>query len=115
MSFAKYIFSLLCLGPSLVFADTYVPGTRTTIIGIDSYNHAGGAGDARIIVKNTVAGCEAGYFILAEDPGVDRSLSLALSAFHTGGEVLIGGRSGIAWSGSSDSRYCKVHGVQLVK
>ncbi|GAB1623979.1 hypothetical protein AAOGI_40290 [Agarivorans albus] len=96
-------------------ANTYVQGVPTTITSVDSYNYGSVEGHIRILVSDTVTGCEAGYFVQDSNTGIDRALSIALSAFHGGAKVVIGGRSGVNWSGSSNPNYCQVHAITLVK
>ena len=105
---------LTCLGLN-AFADTYVAGVKTKIKTIDSYNHGSVEGDIRIRVAISVPGCEAGYYINSTNAGINKTLSIALSAFHSEADIIIGGRSGLPWSGSSNTTYCKVHAIQIVK
>ncbi len=109
------IFYLLVSWPALVFADAYVAGVKTKITTIDSYNYGSVEGDIRILVANSVPGCEAGYYVNSSNTGIDKILSIALSAFHSDANIIIGGRSGIPWSGSGNTTYCKVHAIQIVK
>ncbi len=96
-------------------ADTYVPGTSTTITQVTTYQYGVASGDIAIKVENVVAGCEAGYFIIAGTEGLEEGLSTALSAFHSGAAVIVGGRQGVPWSATSRTDYCQVHSIALVK
>jgi len=101
--------------PYLVLANTYVAGVKTSITRVDSYNNGGAEGHIRILVSTSVAGCEAGYFLEDTYKGIDRTLSIALSAFHSNANVVIGGRSGVSWSGSVNTTYCRIHAISVVK
>ncbi len=109
------ILAALILGPYLACADTFTPGVETTIYRVDSYNNGAAEGDIRILVLKTVSGCESGYFLEGTNKGIDRTLSTALSAFHTNSTVIIGGRSGVSWGGSGSDTYCRVHAISVVK
>jgi hypothetical protein len=113
--FKKFIIFIFLLIPYLVLADTYVAGIKTTITRVDSYNNGSAEGHIRILVSQSVAGCEAGYFLESNYKGSDKTLSIALSAFYSNANVIIGGRSGVSWSGSGNTTYCRIHAISVVK
>ncbi|CAH6910864.1 conserved hypothetical protein [Vibrio chagasii] len=106
---------LFSLWSSWAFSSTYVAGTKTTIRGINSYNSENAEGDIRILVNDIVSGCESGYFLTSENVGIGRTLSIALSALHTGSEVVIDGYKGVPWRASKKSTYCEIHAIRIVK
>ena len=100
---------------SICLADAnYISGTETEITNISSYATGGVTGDVRILVKNTVAGCEAGYYVNSDNSGKESILSIALSAFHTNAKVLINAYDSPRWSGSSNN-YCLIEGIDIRK
>ena len=112
MYYKKILLLSLAVFTSSSLAE-YVPGTLTRIKSIDTYHHGAAEGDIRILVYDTVPGCEAGYFIDKSNLGISSALSIALSAFHSNTQVKIGGQSNIDWHGSSNPDYCKVHAITL--
>lgn len=98
-----------------VFSGTYVAGIETTIRGINSYNNESAEGDIRILVNDIVSDCESGYFLTSKNIGIDRTLSIALSALHTGSKVIIDGYKGVPWRASKKSTYCEIHAIRIVK
>lgn len=111
-----YIFGTILSAFSFItLADTYVPGTRTTITSVTTYQYGVAAGDVSIKVAKTVAGCESGYFMIAGTEGLKNNLSSALSAFHSNSNIIIGGRSGVSWDATGRTDYCKVHSITLEK
>jgi hypothetical protein len=110
-----FIIFIFLLTPYLVIADTFVAGVKTSITRVDSYNNGNAEGHIRILVSKSVAGCESGYFLKDTNKGIDRTLSTALSAFHSNASVIIAGRSGVSWSGSGSSTYCRIHAISVVK
>lgn len=91
----------------------YLTGAETKITGVSTYASGSVAGDVVIRVQTTVAGCEAGYYIKASDPGKKEALSVALSAFHAGATVVINGNDSPRWEGSG-ANLCRVEGIHIV-
>lgn len=90
----------------------YVSGVTTTIIGISTYGRGSVSGDIRIAVENTVAGCEAGYYMKASSAGLSSSLATALSAFHAGSRIKINAYDDPRWAGSN-ANYCEIESITL--
>ncbi|WP_370980212.1 hypothetical protein [Agaribacterium sp. ZY112] len=111
----KIYYLLILLFPVSVNAATYVSGVSTTITRIDTHHYGKADGDVRISVSDSVPGCESGYFITADSQSIEKALSIALSAYHSGSKVVIGGQSGIQWDGTSRTDYCHVHSISLSK
>ncbi len=107
--------SVILLLSSNSFSATYVAGVETVIIAVNTYQYDSASGDISIQVRDTVTGCEAGYFMLEGTKGLEEGLSVALSAFHSGSRVVVGGQSGIQWSATGRTDYCQVHAISLVK
>ncbi|NVJ60832.1 MAG: hypothetical protein HWE27_10590 [Gammaproteobacteria bacterium] len=99
---------------STVAKADYVYGAETTIKRVATFASGSVAGDIIISVDNTVAGCEAGYYVGVNALGKDESLSIALSAFHAGSKVKINGLDTPRWEGSS-SNYCKIESLHIIK
>lgn len=71
--------------------------------------------DLIIVVANPVAGCEAGFWVSANDIANNNNISaFALSAFHASAKVYVAGDTDKRWSGSSGN-YCKLTSIGLVK
>lgn len=105
---------VLCFISNFAISDIYVAGIETSIVRVESYTAGSVAGHIRILTSTPVSGCEAGYFLEYASEGLDRTFSLALSAFHSGRKVVIHGRSGVSWSGSGNSSYCRIHSLSIV-
>ncbi len=105
--------SLLLLSASICQAQ-YIGGVETVITGVSAYGSGTVTGDVRISVQDTVAGCEAGYYVSSDNSGKPSILSIALSAFHTGSKVKVHGYDFPRWEGSSKN-YCLIEGINLVK
>lgn len=109
----KTLKSLLILSTTLLslpgWSATYVQGVETTIKQVDTYHYGSAAGDIRVLTNKVIEGCESGYYLTKDDSGIDKALSNALSAFHSGATVII------QWAGSSSASYCKIHAITIKK
>ncbi len=108
-----FIFTISLFTSSICSAE-YVRGVVTEITNISAYSTGSVTGDIRIVVKDSVTGCQAGYYVNSENPGKSSILSIALSAFHTNTKVLINAYDSPRWSGSSHD-YCLIEGIDLAK
>jgi hypothetical protein len=100
--------------PLLASAE-YKAGVVSTVTSVVNYNFPPAAGDITIQIKQPAVGCESGYFILSGTEGANASLSIALTAFHSGAKVIISGHTGKPWIATGRSDYCQLHAIQLIK
>ena len=85
------------------------PLTHITKIG--GYTEYGG-GDIILEVEEVALGCESGFWIGAEDPGLNSILSILLSAKYTQTKVVLHGDKDRYWAGSSKRKYCHLYMVK---
>ena len=72
--------------------------------------------DVAIVIEGNVTGCEAGFWVSAEDAIDNPSLvSVALSAFHAGSDIYLAGYTDQLWNGSGSAKYCRIHALGLKK
>jgi len=88
-----------------------VNSTTTTIDQIYSYAVAGG-GDALVVLKTNPTGCN-GFWLDSADPGFNQNLSVVLSAYHAGSQVIFYGNETQTFPGSSQN-FCKAATIRLM-
>lgn len=108
------IFLPLSLLSSAVCNVAYINGVETTVTGVSSYGSGVVTGDIKVLVANTVTGCEDGYYVDNDNAGKSEILSIALSAFHSGEKVKTNTVDSPRWEGSSANN-CKIEGIHLIK
>ena len=109
------IFILYIVSTPTSYAAEYEKSSRTKVIWVGAYHSSSASGDVLIRVDKPSASCSAGYLLLEGTPGLNSSLSIAMSAFHSNTNVEVHAYTAKPWRGSSSSKWCIVEGIHLVK
>lgn len=86
--------------------------TSTKIAFVSSYNQYG-TGDVIFKVQDPVSDCADGYWITKADPGFQANLAMIISASEVKNTVVVNGLPDQLWSGSTDSKYCKLYSIEF--
>jgi D-arabinose 5-phosphate isomerase GutQ len=114
--FFNYLILILCTFTiSITYAAEYEKSSRTKIIWVGAYHSSSASGDVLIRADKPSASCSSGYLLLEGTAGLNSSLSIAMSAFHSNSNVEIHAYTGKPWRGSSSSKWCIIEGIHLVK
>ena len=70
-------------------------------------------GDVLVRAENTPPSCESGLWLSAADPGLDRSLSVLVSAKLAASQVTFNVLTDQQWPGSSSPTTCRVASIWL--
>ena len=70
-------------------------------------------GDVLVRAGNTLASCASGLWLSAADPGLDRSLSVLVSAKLAASQVTYNVLTDQQWSGSSSTTTCRIESIWL--
>ncbi|WP_086931134.1 hypothetical protein [Agarilytica rhodophyticola] len=93
----------------------YVHSGSSTITYLSVYSRSTAPGDVLIKISNPAPECVDGYYVLADSPGKDQVLSLALSAYHAKRKIRINGYDEPNWRGSSSNNTCEIEGISFTE
>lgn len=92
----------------------YIKANNTKITQVSTYGPGGVAGDIVVKISSPVASFEGGYYLKNDASGKNETLSIALSAFHSGANIHIHAFDTPRWGGSTGN-YCVIEGIHLTK
>jgi hypothetical protein len=104
------VLAVCCLTPGFAAAALSSPGIPVTVVQTYAYASFGG-GDFVFSTNIQGAGCEAGWYVKATDPGYKAVVATVLSAQAAGLQVTVVGDPADLWSGSPSGHFCR---IQLV-
>lgn len=113
LNYLLLIFCILLI--PITYAAEYEKSIRTKVTWVGAYHSSSASGDVLIRVEKPSENCSAGYLLLEGTLGLNSSLSIAMSAFHSNSNVEIHAYTAKAWRGSGSSKWCIVEGIHLVK
>ncbi|MEZ8827044.1 hypothetical protein AB6E04_22100 [Vibrio amylolyticus] len=109
------LFILYLVSIPISYAAVYEKSNRTKVTWVGAYHSSSASGDVLIRVDKPSASCSAGYLLLEGTPGLNSSLSIAISAFHSDTTIEVHAYTAKPWRGSSSSQWCIIEGIHLVK
>lgn len=112
--FINYLLLYIITIP-FAFAAEYETSNSTKVTSVGAYHSSSASGDVLIRVEEPSESCSAGYLLIEGTQGLNSSLSIAMSAFHSNSNVKIYAYTAKPWRGSSSSTWCIVEGIHLVK
>lgn len=113
-SVIKFSSLIAALSISFCANAAYVQSGDSKITFLSVYSKSSAPGDVLIRISNPASECVDGYYVLADSPGKDSVLSMALSAYHSGKKIKINGWDEPNWRGASSNNTCEIEGIQFV-